>query len=258
MFVIKEVDHREEKGLICNQILRSLPSWFGIEEALVDYTNTTKEMPFYTVYLKDDPVGFVAIKVHNKHTAEVYVMGILEEHHRNGLGRLLIEKCEQYCAEKGMDFLTVKTLASLNPDENYAKTRRFYESIGFKPLEVFKTLWDESNPCLFLVKNTGSSASKVKQFVKQHGIETKVEARLLDLISEVGELSKEWLKGSDYGNEQLKPTKGWEDELGDVMFSLTCIANTTGVSLEKALESALKKYARRFSCKGHIGSDGVE
>ena len=35
---------------------------------------------------------------------------------------------------------------------DYAKTRKFYLKSGFKPLEVFPLLWDESNPCLFMVK----------------------------------------------------------------------------------------------------------
>lgn len=31
--------------------------------------------------------------------------------------------------------------------DSYDATNRFYISLGFKELEVFKTLWDEDNPC---------------------------------------------------------------------------------------------------------------
>jgi len=55
----------------------------------------------------------------------------------------------------GKEFLTVKTLADTHPDEGYAGTRRFYLAMGFKPLEVFPTLWDEANPCLLMVKRLG-------------------------------------------------------------------------------------------------------
>ncbi|MFA6119201.1 MAG: hypothetical protein WCT85_06020 [Parachlamydiales bacterium] len=48
--------------------------------------------------------------------------------------------------------MTVKTLSPSADDENYAKTRAFYLSMGFYPLEEFKTLWDENNPCLFMIK----------------------------------------------------------------------------------------------------------
>jgi len=35
--------------------------------------------------------------------------------------------------------------------EEYDQTVAFYESLGFKKLEVFPTLWDEWNPCLIMV-----------------------------------------------------------------------------------------------------------
>jgi GNAT superfamily N-acetyltransferase len=79
-------------------------------------------------------------------------MGVLPSRHRQGTGRRLIERAEQFCAERGMKFLTVKTLADIHPDEGYAKTRAFYRAMGFTPLEVFPLYWDESNPCLFMAK----------------------------------------------------------------------------------------------------------
>ncbi|MGI9048120.1 MAG: hypothetical protein ACR2GU_01875 [Rubrobacteraceae bacterium] len=36
--------------------------------------------------------------------------------------------------------------------------------------------------------------------------------------------------------------------------SLVCLANSTGVSLETALDGALEKYHARFSGQGDIGS----
>ena len=39
----------------------------------------------------------------------------------------------------------------------------------------------------------------VAEFVEKAGVETSVEFRLLDLVSEMGELSKEVLKGTNYG-----------------------------------------------------------
>ena len=48
--------------------------------------------------------------------------------------------------------LQVKTLSESHPDAGYAKTRAFYRAMGFHPLEEFKTLWGEANPCLLMVK----------------------------------------------------------------------------------------------------------
>ncbi len=149
---IREILNTEQKATICNDILRALPDWFGIEASLVEYVNGVGALPFYAAFDNDAPVGFAALKEHGAHTAEICVMGVLTRYHRHGLGRRLVDCCEQFCRETGRTFLTVKTLAETHPDEGYQKTRLFYLGMGFKPLEVFPLLWDEKNPCLFLAK----------------------------------------------------------------------------------------------------------
>ena len=152
---IKEISNPKDKFVVCNDILRALPSWFGIEESIVDYVKAVEALPFYAAYISEKPVGFIAIKVHNDYTAEVYVMGVLQAYHRQGIGRKLITDCEDYCKSNKFEFLTVKTLDESRECEDYAKTRSFYLGMGFKPLEVFPLLWDESNPCLFMAKYVG-------------------------------------------------------------------------------------------------------
>ena len=94
----------------------------------------------------------------------------------------------------------------------------------------------------------------VKLFVEQNGLEAPVQARLLDLVSEAGEASKEVLKATQYGRVPFRATEGWADELADVFFSLACLANSTGVDLEAALRGALEKYERRLHAGGDAGS----
>lgn len=95
---------------------------------------------------------------------------------------------------------------------------------------------------------------RVADFVAAHDLAAQVESRLLDLVSEVGEAAKEALKGSDYGRQTFRPTAAWAEELGDVLFSLICVANSTGVDLAAALETALAKYTRRLAQQGEAGS----
>lgn len=95
---------------------------------------------------------------------------------------------------------------------------------------------------------------RVAGFVEEYGLEAPVQVRVLDLISEVGELSKEVLKATDYGREPFQKPQNWDDELGDVSFSLVCIANSTGVDLEGALDGALEKYRERLTGWGDMGS----
>ena len=152
---INEITIANKKSVICNDILRALPNWFGIPESIADYVSGVEDKPFYAIYDGDTVVGFVSIKVHNPYTAEIYVMGILEAYHRQGLGRKIVAICEEYCHINNMVFLTAKTLDEKNPDIYYKRTRLFYQSMGFRPLEVFPLLWDENNPCLFMAKYVG-------------------------------------------------------------------------------------------------------
>jgi GNAT superfamily N-acetyltransferase len=79
-------------------------------------------------------------------------MAVRPEAHRRGIGRALVEAAESYARGLGVEYMQVKTLAASRPDEEYARTRTFYEALGFRPLEEFPRIWDADNPCLVLVK----------------------------------------------------------------------------------------------------------
>ncbi|MFW5904490.1 MAG: GNAT family N-acetyltransferase [Candidatus Saliniplasma sp.] len=152
------VEFREEKdpelkSKICEDILHSLPDHFGIESTNKVYIHNVKNKYFVSVWVGRTVIGFTAVKEHNEFTSEIYVIGILEEFQGRGIGKKLIEKAEDNLREKGKKYLTVKTLGPSHPDEGYEKTRSFYRSAGFVPLEEFITLWDENNPCLYMVKS---------------------------------------------------------------------------------------------------------
>ena len=153
MIEVYEIFKPDAKSDICNEILRALPSWFEIEASIVDYVEKVRLMPFFAVLDDDKTIGFAALKVHNPFTAEICVMGVLKEYHRQGAGKELIIRCEKYCIDNNMEYLTVKTLDESRESDSYRKTRLFYQSVGFKPLEVFPLHWDEENPCLFMAKH---------------------------------------------------------------------------------------------------------
>jgi len=143
------------KSEICEKILRSIPDWFGIESAIVDYIKDVQSMPMLAAKLETEVVGFLSLKFHNKYTAEIHVMGVLPDFHRRKVGRMLVEAAEKYLSERDYKYLTVKTLSESRPNEEYDRTRKFYYGVGFIPLEEFKTLWGEHNPCLLLIKDVG-------------------------------------------------------------------------------------------------------
>ena len=150
--MVREVESPAERSRICATILRALPEWFGIESAIEHYVAEVRALPTLAAGSADEPAGFRSLKQHSPYAAEIYVMGVLREHHRAGIGTALVVRAEELLRTRDVEYLQVKTLAPANPSPNYARTRKFYEAIGFRPLEVFPTLWDEHNPCLLLVK----------------------------------------------------------------------------------------------------------
>ncbi|MFW6064426.1 MAG: GNAT family N-acetyltransferase [Candidatus Natronoplasma sp.] len=157
---IKEETDDARKSGICESVIRSLPDWFGIEQANLDYIEGVKGDFFLSVCVGTIPLGFVSIEEHNEYTSEIYLLGIVEELHGRGIGKKLFETLDEKLSEEGKRFLTVKTLSSSHLDEHYKRTRAFYSSVGFCPLEELEEVWGEGNPCLLMVKVLGESLNE--------------------------------------------------------------------------------------------------
>lgn len=143
---IKQLTDNLEKQKIVRFILESLPDWFGIPEAREAYIAESTDKIFFCAYDKDKPVGFLYLKETGNATVELYVMGILKEYHRNGIGRELFHHAKEAAFQRGYSFIQVKTV-QMGKYEEYDQTNKFYLSLGFKEFEVFPTLWDAWNPC---------------------------------------------------------------------------------------------------------------
>lgn len=141
------------KGQDCERILRALPQWFGIEEALQDYIIASQNLPTVFTLVDKQVAGFLTVKHHNPYASEIYVMGVHPSYHRQGIGKAMVQHIETLLKAQGVEFLQVKTLSPSHPDPNYVLTRKFYDKMGFRPLEEFPTLWGESNPCLLMIKS---------------------------------------------------------------------------------------------------------
>ena len=89
------------KSEVCEKILRSLPKWFGIESAILDYVKDVQRMPMLVALKESETIGFLALNYHNKYTAEIHVMGVLQKFHRQKIGQQLVSFAENYLASKG-------------------------------------------------------------------------------------------------------------------------------------------------------------
>lgn len=137
----------------CEAILRSLPDWFGIEEALQKYALDSASLPTFGVSDADRLHGFVSLRQHFADSWEVHCIAVHSDSRRSGLGRKLLAHSEGWLVAQGARLLQVKTIAESHPSAAYAQTRRFYQSQGFFPLEAHPTLWGPANPVLQMVKS---------------------------------------------------------------------------------------------------------
>ncbi len=140
----------------CEEILRSLPEWFGIEESLQMYVRDSEAHPTFALEESDRLVAFLTVREHFAESWEIHCIAVASSHRNQGLGTRLLDHAEGWLVSKGVRFLQVKTLAATSSDVNYAKTREFYLARGFTPLEIFPELWCPSNPALVMIKTLPS------------------------------------------------------------------------------------------------------
>ena len=150
----------EQASETVDQLLRSLPDWFGIESAIAEYVGKAHELPTYLAWpARESPVlgpesrpaGVLLATRHFPESAEIYLMAVEPAMHRRGIGRALVEALESDLIADGVELLQVKTLGPSQADVSYDGTRQFYSRMGFRPLEEIQDLWP-GNPCLIMVK----------------------------------------------------------------------------------------------------------
>jgi putative hydrolase of HD superfamily len=160
--------------------------WFGIESAIVNYIREVANMETWAIIENENAIGFISLNKHNNYTAEIHVMGVLESHHRQHVGQMLITEAENFLSENNFQFLQVKTLSESRENEEYHRTRKFYQKMGFIPVEEFKTLWGNDNPCLLLIKALHIKNNTCKNFSKKE--DTYEVESILSFIKEVDRL----------------------------------------------------------------------
>ena len=92
------------------------------------------------------------------------------------------------------------------------------------------------------------------EFSQKHNLSHPPSVYALDLMSELGEVAKEILLATNYGERPFQPNPDIQSELGDALYSLCQLAACAGVDLEDAFTATLAKYETRWQAKDHIGS----
>ena len=95
--------------------------------------------------------------------------------------------------------------------------------------------------------NIKNAQKKVDQWINKHGVRYFNELTNMAILSEeVGEVAR--IIARKYGEQSSKSNEKEEnlsDELSDVLFVLICLANQTGIDLEKSFYESLNKKSNR-------------
>ena len=157
---------RKDDVAACAAILGRLPQWFGIAAANAAYVESLGRLPAFVAVRAesargetDAVVGFIAIEQHRPTAAEITVMGVDPDLHREGIGHALVLAAEARCRADGIEWLHVKTRGPSTYDDDYERTRRFYRAVGFAELYESLSEWGAENAALVLVKHLPCSTS---------------------------------------------------------------------------------------------------
>ncbi len=89
--------------------------------------------------------------------------------------------------------------------------------------------------------------AEVNDWIQTIGVRYFSElTNLAILVEEVGELSR--LMARKYGDQSFKSGESADhipNEIGDILFVLTCLANQMGISLQDAITSTIRKNTKR-------------
>jgi tRNA pseudouridine38-40 synthase len=121
--------HHGQYARQIGQIARELGEWFtpqGVAELAVDAPLQGGVVAF----TGHTPVGFILVNV-TQAVGRITWMAVARAHHRQGIGRRLIDRLLSDLRAAGVTELHVETLGPSVDYEPYARTRTFYAAMGF-------------------------------------------------------------------------------------------------------------------------------
>ena len=98
-----------------------------------------------------------------------------------------------------------------------------------------------------------NAQKEVDQWIKDHGVRYFNElTNMAQLTEEVGEVAR--IIARRYGEQSEKESdknKDLGEELADVLFVVLCLANQTGIDLQKSFDVKMLKKAKRDHDRHH-------
>ena len=86
----------------------------------------------------------------------------------------------------------------------------------------------------------------LNEFLSKADATMDPQSRMIDISSEVGELGKEVLKSTKYGRNEFTVSSEFEEEYGDVLYSLLSMGLENNIDIEDIMKKTIKKMNSRF------------
>ncbi len=140
---IYKLESAEQRRSACVNITKQLPEWFAQENSNIQYAKDAEKFPAIVAEFNDQAVALLVYKeilddVLNEQVVDMHWLGMLPEHHRQGIGKQLVSFLEDLVKEKQINTMTVETLDPEMKDKEYLQSYAFYESLGFETYHHFK------------------------------------------------------------------------------------------------------------------------
>lgn len=92
------------------RVLRGLPDWLGIDEAICSYVEDAAHLRSYLAVRDGGVTGIALLKQHFPLCAEIHLLAVQQDAHRRGIGSALLSAMEDDLSTQGIRYLLVHTV----------------------------------------------------------------------------------------------------------------------------------------------------
>ncbi len=118
----------------CDDIVASLPDWFGLDEGIRDCARDVRTQPGLVCERDQRVVGFLTYTQRTPAVSEITWIAVHANNRNRGMGTALVDELITRLSATTVRLLLVQTLSDReDPGPEYAATRAFYLARGFRP-----------------------------------------------------------------------------------------------------------------------------
>lgn len=237
---VEEISQDQAEAL-CRSITEDLPEYLGISSANEQYFKNIHSCKNLAAKIAGDYVGLISLNFPYANNINIYWMAVLKDHHCKGIGRKLIEQACQLTRKLNATTMTVETLALEESDENYLKTYKFYQSLGFKPLVKIKPEDYERN-MVYMAKPLGNALDDLiylEKDAREFGFDWPDEAMIIEqAVDECREIKE--------AIESQEVRQRIQEEIGDLLHTAVSLCIFAGFEVEETLVKVNAKFGNRM------------